>query len=33
LVINMCTHDLTSLRRLIPASATENTGKNMKECN
>jgi hypothetical protein len=33
LVINTCTHELTSLRRLIPTGATENTSKNRKECN
>jgi hypothetical protein len=26
-------HELASPRRLIPASATENTSKNRKECN
>jgi hypothetical protein len=28
LVTNTCTHELASPRRLIPASATENTEKN-----
>jgi hypothetical protein len=31
LVINLCAHELTSPRRLIPASAIENTSKNREE--
>jgi hypothetical protein len=31
LVINMCTYELTTPRRLIPASAIENTRKNKEE--
>jgi hypothetical protein len=33
LVINPCEHELTSPRRLIPASAIENTSKNGEEHN
>jgi hypothetical protein len=31
LVINLCAHELTSPRRLIPTSAIENTNKNREE--
>jgi hypothetical protein len=33
LVTNTYTHELASLRRLIPVSATKTTSKNKKECN